>query len=78
MLLTDTVGFIQKLPTNLIAAFRATLEEICEADILVHVSDITNESWRKQESAVLRELEAMGLQDVSVYNICVYPYMCVI
>ena len=75
MLLTDTVGFIQKLPTNLIAAFRATLEEICEADILVHVSDITSESWRKQECAVLRELEAMGLQDVSMY-IDVYDVVC--
>ncbi len=41
-LITDTVGFIQKLPTQLIAAFRATLEEIAEADLLIHVVDITH------------------------------------
>lgn len=49
ILITDTVGFIQKLPTNLIAAFRATLEEISEADVLFHVTDLTNDAWRKQE-----------------------------
>jgi len=61
MLMTDTVGFIQKLPTNLIAAFRATLEEIEEADVLLHVTDISNEAWRKQEASVLKELGSMGL-----------------
>ena len=39
VLLTDTVGFIQKLPTNLVAAFRATLEEVEEADVLIHIID---------------------------------------
>lgn len=71
MLVTDTVGFIQKLPTNLVAAFRATLEEIAEADVLLHVSDVTNPSWRKQEAAVLQELQAMGLEHkplVRVWN----------
>jgi len=54
VLLTDTVGFIQKLPTNLVAAFRATLEEIVDADVLLHVADVSNENWRKQEAAVLQ------------------------
>ena len=67
--MTDTVGFIQKLPTHLVAAFRATLEEIAEADVLLHVTDITNEAWRKQEAAVLRELVDMGLQDKPVVTI---------
>jgi GTP-binding protein HflX len=42
VLLTDTVGFIQKLPTGLVAAFRATLEELADADLLLHVVDITH------------------------------------
>jgi GTP-binding protein HflX len=71
ILLTDTVGFIQKLPTNLVAAFRATLEEIAEADVLLHVTDVSNDAWRKQEAAVLRELHSMGLASkpiVTVWN----------
>mmetsp|Transcript_29419 Transcript_29419/g.32074 ORF Transcript_29419/g.32074 Transcript_29419/m.32074 type:complete len:232 (+) Transcript_29419:719-1414(+) len=70
-LLTDTVGFIQKLPTHLIAAFRATLEEIVEADVLLHVTDVSNEAWKKQEAAVLTELAQMGLADkplITVWN----------
>eukprot|EP01042_Synura_sphagnicola_P003378 gene3378-4188_t len=66
MLLTDTVGFIQKLPSNLVAAFRATLEEISEADVLLHVTDVSNPSWRKQQAAVLKELSSMGLADKPV------------
>eukprot|EP01036_Dinobryon_divergens_P025221 gene25222-33747_t len=69
VLLTDTVGFIQKLPTNLIAAFRATLEELSEADVLIHVTDVSNETWRKQEAAVLSELSNMGLSDKPVITI---------
>jgi len=62
-LLTDTVGFIQKLPTNLVAAFRATLEEVEEADVLVHVIDVANPSWDKQERAVRAVLSDMGVSD---------------
>ncbi len=60
-LFTDTVGFIQKLPTQLVAAFRATLEEITEADLLLHVLDVTHPNMREQARAVeetLRELDA--------------------
>lgn len=56
VLFTDTVGFIQKLPTNLIAAFRATLEEIAEADLLLHVLDITHVNVYAQAEAVHRTL----------------------
>ncbi|MCX6071600.1 MAG: GTPase HflX, partial [Chloroflexi bacterium] len=52
ILLSDTVGFIQKLPTTLVAAFRATLEEIREADLLLHVVDITHPNFRAQAEAV--------------------------
>ena len=69
LLLTDTVGFIQKLPTHLVAAFRATLEEISEADVLLHVVDVSNESWRKQEAAVLRELSLMKCGDKPVVTL---------
>ncbi|CAM9699904.1 unnamed protein product, partial [Phaeothamnion confervicola] len=56
VMVTDTVGFIQKLPTTLVAAFRATLEEVMEADIIVHVCDASSPSWRKQSASVLRVL----------------------
>jgi GTP-binding protein HflX len=62
VLLTDTVGFIQKLPTNLVAAFRATLEEVEEADVLVHVIDVSNPAWEKQERAVKTVLSEIGVE----------------
>ena len=55
-LFTDTVGFIQKLPTTLVAAFRATLEEIGEADLLLHVADATHPNLRQQVQAVQETL----------------------
>lgn len=63
LLLTDTVGFIQKLPTQLIAAFRATLEEISEADILVHVLDITHPNAEEQTQAVEVTLRELGIRN---------------
>ncbi|HEX2173920.1 MAG TPA: GTPase HflX [Dehalococcoidia bacterium] len=63
ILLTDTVGFIQKLPTSLVAAFRATLEELTEADLLVHVVDITHENAAEQSETVDRTLEQLGAAD---------------
>jgi len=59
-LFTDTVGFIQKLPTALVASFRATLEEINEADILVHVVDISHANADEQVAAVEEVLEELG------------------
>ncbi len=65
-LFTDTVGFIQKLPTELIAAFRATLEEISEADVLLHVLDITHPQVNAQARAVEATLAEIGAADKPV------------
>jgi GTP-binding protein HflX len=60
VLFTDTVGFIQKLPATLIAAFRATLEEVAEADLLVHVLDITHPQAGRQARVVEETLREIG------------------
>jgi len=60
ILLSDTVGFITDLPTELIAAFRATLEEVCEADILVHVRDMSDPDHEGRKADVEQVLEALG------------------
>jgi GTP-binding protein HflX len=63
MLLTDTVGFIQKLPTQLVAAFRTTLEEIREADLLLHVLDITHPNAHQHAQTVLATLHDLKVDD---------------
>jgi GTP-binding protein HflX len=65
-LFTDTVGFIQKLPTTLVAAFRATLEEISEADLLLHVLDVTHPNARQQAQAVQDTLDELNVHDLPV------------
>ncbi len=70
-LFTDTVGFIQKLPTTLVAAFRATLEEIAESDLLLHVIDISHPNAAEQAVAVLRtlkDIQADHIPMVYVFN----------
>ncbi|MEL3974698.1 GTPase HflX [Rossellomorea oryzaecorticis] len=70
-LLTDTVGFIQDLPTSLIAAFRSTLEEVKEADLLLHVVDSSNPDYHQHEETVeslLNDLGMDGLPVLTVYN----------
>ncbi len=62
-LLTDTVGFIQKLPTQLVAAFRATLEELEEATLLLHVVDITHADAEQQALTVDKAVRDLGLGD---------------
>lgn len=62
-LLTDTVGFIQKLPTALVAAFRATLEELADATVLLHVVDITHPDAALQSQTVENTLAELGLRD---------------
>lgn len=69
--LVDTVGFIRELPTELIAAFRATLEEVALADLLLHVVDVSNPSWELQRDAVLETVEALDashVPTVTVFN----------
>ncbi len=69
MLLTDTVGFIQKLPTQLIAAFRATLEEIREADVLLHIIDFTHPNAQEQAHAVENTLRDLGIVDRPIVTV---------
>src|SRR5690606_21020024 len=71
VLLTDTVGFIQKLPTTLIAAFRATLEEVAAANVIVHVVDASHPNVLQQIEAVedtLAEIELPPVPRVLVWN----------
>ena len=62
IILSDTVGFISDLPTTLVAAFRATLEEVLEADILLHVRDISHEDTDAQKSDVVDVLQELGVE----------------
>lgn len=71
ILLTDTVGFIQDLPTTLVAAFRSTLEEVTEADFILHVVDSSNPDYTTHEKTVHKLLEELNVTDVpmlTVYN----------
>lgn len=68
-LLTDTVGFMQKLPTQLVSAFRATLEELGEADLLLHVVDATASTRDAQVRTVLETLHELGLDDMPVLTV---------
>lgn len=69
IVLTDTVGFIQKLPTQLAAAFRATLEEIAEADLLIHVVDVSHPNAAQQKKTVLETLIDIGAGDIPVLTV---------
>jgi GTPase len=62
-LVTDTVGFIRKLPHHLVASFRATLEESAEADLLLHVIDVSHPSWEEQKQVVDEVLTDLGVRD---------------
>lgn len=69
ILLTDTVGFIQKLPHHLVQAFRATLEELKYADILLHVVDASNPNRQEQMQVVYKTLEDLGCGDTPVITV---------
>ncbi|NTW05196.1 MAG: GTPase HflX [Peptococcaceae bacterium] len=71
ILITDTVGFINNLPHHLVAAFRATLEELQEADLLLHIIDSSHPNATNQEKTVIKVLESLGAGDkpiITVYN----------
>jgi GTP-binding protein HflX len=71
VVLTDTVGFIRKLPHDLVASFRATLSEVREADLLLHVIDASHPQWDEQleiVNAVLAEIHASGKPTIHVFN----------
>jgi GTPase len=63
VLVTDTVGFIRKLPHHLVASFRATLEETAEADLLLHVIDASSPTWEEQRVVVDQVLDELGVND---------------
>jgi GTP-binding protein HflX len=63
LLISDTVGFIQKLPATLVAAFHATLEDLQEADLLLHVIDITHPKAPEQAETVNKTLKDLGLSE---------------
>lgn len=69
MLLTDTVGFIRKLPHHLVASFRATLEEVKEADVLLHVIDASHPTWEEQRLVVDDVLADLGVHDTPVIHV---------
>ncbi|MFW5794039.1 MAG: GTPase HflX [Bacillota bacterium] len=69
-LLTDTVGFIKKLPHNLIEAFKSTLEEVSEADLLIHVIDVANKNYQSQINTVKNVLKEINADDIPV----IYAY----
>src|SRR5262252_4204232 len=71
VLLTDTVGFLRKLPHTLIESFKATLEEVNEADLLIHVADLSHPRVDEQMAAVdsvIKQLDAFGKQTLIVFN----------
>ena len=73
VVISDTVGFIRKLPHQLVEAFKATLEELEYADLLLHVIDASNPLWRQQAQIVeslIRELKADHIPCIRVYNKC--------
>lgn len=73
ILLSDTVGFIRKLPHHLVEAFKATLEELSYADVLVHVIDISSPTWEEQAKTVDRLIDQLGASEtpcIRVFNKC--------
>ena len=74
IIMSDTVGFISNLPTQLIAAFKATLEEVINADLIIHVQDVSNEHSKVQEIEVLKTLKELDWRDrkqpkiINVFN----------
>ena len=70
MILSDTVGFISDLPTELVAAFRATLEEVLEADLILHVRDISHPETEEQAHDVAAILDSLGVdEDVAAIEV---------
>jgi GTP-binding protein HflX len=69
LLLSDTVGFIDRLPHTLVAAFRATLEQVAEADLILHVIDAASPDRARNIEAVQRVLEEMGAAEVRKVNL---------
>ena len=67
--MTDTVGFMQKLPTELVSAFQTTLEELSNASLLVHVLDADSPVLKSQETVVRQTLHNLGLEDIPLLTV---------
>jgi len=67
--LTDTVGFVRNLPHNLVAAFRATLEEVADSDFLIHIVDVSHPSWEIQSDSVLETLAEIGAEGKPILTV---------
>ncbi len=76
ILLSDTVGFIRKLPHHLVSAFKATLEEVAYADLLLHVVDISREDWREQAETVDKVITQLGAQQIPQILVCNKADLC--
>jgi GTP-binding protein HflX len=69
MLLSDTVGFIRKLPHHLVASFKSTLDEVRNADLLLHVVDVSHQMFQEQIQTVLQVLEEMALSEIPILTV---------
>lgn len=69
IILADTVGFIRDLPHDLVAAFRATLEETKNADLLLHIIDVSDPQWQQKQASVEQVLEEIGAHEVPILNV---------
>lgn len=67
--LTDTVGFVRNLPHNLVAAFRATLEEVTDSDFLIHIVDVSHPSWEIQAESVMETLAEIGAENKPILTV---------
>ncbi len=76
VLLSDTVGFIRKLPHHLVSAFKATLEELSYADLLLHVVDISREDWREQVETVDKVIRQLGAEQIPQLLVCNKADLC--
>lgn len=68
-LVTDTVGFVSKLPHALVKAFRSTLEEVTEADLILHVIDLANKDYEVQKQVTEKVLQEIGVKDIPIINV---------
>lgn len=68
-LITDTVGFVQNMPQELMDAFMATLEEVKDADLILHVMDISDENWEEKKRTVDEVIERLGVKDKPVVEV---------
>lgn len=76
VLLSDTVGFIRKLPHHLVSAFKATLEELAYADLLLHVVDISRDDWREQAETVQKVISQLGAEQIPQLLVCNKADLC--